>query len=86
MQIATRKSESAAPEPAGRQPAAAKRAKLSAVLVTRDDMLWPQICTHIGAGLILKQVDSVEELLAATPAGQPGIILWDARKCVMCLN
>ncbi len=79
MQIATRKSESAAPEPAGRQPPAAKRAKLSVLLVTRDDMLWPQICTHIGPGLILKQVDSVEELLEATPAGQPGIILWDAR-------
>ena len=79
MQIATRKSESAAPEPAGRQPAAAKRTKLSVLLVTRDDMLWPQICTHIGAGLILKQVDSVEELFSATPEGQPGIILWDAR-------
>ncbi len=79
MQIATRKTESAAPESAGRQPGAGKRAKLSAILVTRDDMLWPQICTHIGPGLILKQVDSVEELLEATPAGQPGIILWDAR-------
>ncbi len=79
MQIATRKTESAAPEPAGRQLAAAKRAKLSVLLVTRDDMLWPQLCQHIGAGLILKQVDSVEELLAATPPGQAGIVLWDAR-------
>jgi hypothetical protein len=70
VQIATRKSESAASESARRKPStAAKRAKLSVLLVTRDDMLWPQICTHIGAGLILKQVDSIEELFSATPAG-----------------
>ncbi len=80
VQIATRKSESAASEAAGRKPSAAtKRAKLSVLLVTGDDMLWPQICTHIGAGLILKQVDSIDELFSATPPGQPGIILWDAR-------
>ncbi len=81
MQSATKKNESAAPEPAGRRPAApaAKRAKLSVLLVTRDDMLWPQICAHIGAGLILKQVDSIDELFSASPEGQPGIILWDAR-------
>ncbi|MEP6549036.1 MAG: energy transducer TonB [Gammaproteobacteria bacterium] len=80
MQIATRKSEAAAPDPAGHKPsAAAKRAKLSVLLVTRDDMLWPQICTYIGAGLILKQVDSIDELFSATPHGQPGIILWDTR-------
>ncbi len=80
MQIATKKMEAAAPESAERKPsAAAKRAKLSVHLITRDDMLWPQICAHIGAGLILKQVDSIEELFSASPAGQPGIILWDAR-------
>ena len=79
MQIATRKSESEAPEPAGREPAAPKRSKLSVLLITRDDMLWPQICTHIGAGLILKQVDSVEELFSAAPEAQPGIVLWDSR-------
>lgn len=79
MHIATRKSESEAPEPAGREPAAAKCSKLSVLLVTGDDMLWPQICMHIGAGLVLKQVDSVEELFSAAPEGQPAIILWDAR-------
>ncbi|MEP6884220.1 MAG: energy transducer TonB [Gammaproteobacteria bacterium] len=56
-----------------------RRTKLSVLLVTRDDLLWPQICTHIGAGLILKQVDSIEELLSATPEGHSGIVLWDAR-------
>jgi TonB family protein len=29
--------------------------------------------------LILKQVDTIDELVAATPAGEPAIVLWDAR-------
>jgi len=80
VQSATRKSESAATETAGRKIApAAKKAKLSVLLVTRDDQLWPQIGTHLGSDLILKQVDSIEELIAQTPAGQPAIVLLDAR-------
>ncbi len=80
MQSATRKSESAATETAGRKTApAAKRAKLSVLLVTRDDQLWPQIGTHLGSDLILKQVDSIDELITQTPAGQPAIVLLDAR-------
>src|SRR5271168_211958 len=48
VQSATRKNESAAPETADRVYApAAKRAKLSVLLVTRDDMLWPQIGSHV---------------------------------------
>src|ERR1700730_11667616 len=58
---------------------AAKKAKLSVLLITGDDMLWPQIGPHVGGDLILKQVDSVDELLTATTAGQPAIVLWDAR-------
>jgi TonB family protein len=79
VQSATRKSESAASEPAGRQPAAAKRAKLSVLLITGDDTLWPQIGAHVSGDLVLKQVDSVDELLTQTTAGQPAIVLWDAR-------
>jgi TonB family protein len=80
VQSATRKGESAAPEPAGRRPTpATKRAKLSVLLITRDDMLWPQIGAHLGSELILKQVDCIDELLSATPSGQPAIVLWDAR-------
>ena len=80
MQSATRKSESAAIEIAGRKTApAAKRAKLSVLLVTRDDQLWPQIGSHLGSDLILKQVDSIDELITQTPAGQPAIVLLDAR-------
>ena len=80
MQSATKKGESAAPEPAGRRPTpATKRAKLSVLLITRDDMLWPQIGAHLGSALILKQVDCIDELLTATPPGQAAIVLWDAR-------
>jgi TonB family protein len=67
-------------EIAGRKTApAAKRAKLSVLLVTRDDQLWPQIGTHLGSDLVLKQVDSIDELITQTPAGQPAIVLLDAR-------
>jgi TonB family protein len=80
VQSATRKGESAASEPARRTPVpAAKKAKLSVLLITGDDMLWPQIGPHVGSDLILKQVDSVDELLTATTSGQPAIVLWDAR-------
>src|ERR1700692_537095 len=43
-------------------------------------MLWPQIGPHVGGDLLLKQVDSIDELLSATSPGQPGIVLWDARR------
>ena len=80
MQIATKKSESAASEPAERVPTSAvKRAKLSILLVTGDDLLWPQLGAHLSSEMVLKQVDSIDELLSTTPAGQPAIILWDAR-------
>ncbi len=80
MQNATRKSESAASDPARRKPVtAAKRAKLSVLLISGDDALWPQIGPHVGGDLVLKQVDSIDELLSATVSGQPAIVLWDAR-------
>ena len=80
MQSPSRKNESGAPEPAaGTAVAAAKRAKLSVMLVTGDDMLWPQVGPHLSGELILKQVDSIDELLTATAPGQPAIVLWDAR-------
>jgi TonB family protein len=80
VQSATRKGESPAAESADRKPAApARRAKLSVLLITRDDLLWPQIGAHLSKELILKQVDTVDELLTATEPGQPAIVLWDAR-------
>jgi TonB family protein len=56
-----------------------KRAKLSVLLITGDDMLWPQIGPHVGSDLVLKQVDSIDEMITATTSGQPAIVLWDAR-------
>ena len=80
MQSATRKSESAPAERAAHRAApVAKRAKLSVLLITRDDTLWPQIGAHLDNHLVLKQVDSVDELLSTTPLGQPAVVLWDAR-------
>ena len=80
MQIATKKSESDASEPVERKAAPeAKKSKLSVLLITRDDMLWPQIGASLSKDMILKQVDSVDELLTATPSGGAAIVLWDAR-------
>jgi TonB family protein len=80
VQSATRRGVSAASEPTRDKPApAVKRAKLSVLLITGDDMLWPQIGPHVGSELLLKQVDSIDEMLTATTSGQPGIVLWDAR-------
>jgi TonB family protein len=80
VQTATRKSESAPAERAAHRTASvAKRAKLSVLLITRDDTLWPQIGAELDTHLILKQVDSVDELLSTTPLGQSAVVLWDAR-------
>jgi TonB family protein len=80
VQSATRKVESVASEPAERRAVPeAKKAKLSVLLITADDLLWPQVGAALAKELILKQVDSVDELLSATTAGQPAIVVWDAR-------
>ena len=60
---------------------APKKHKLSAFLVTGDVDLWPQVGAHLTQKLIHRQIDSVDELLNATPPGQPGVVLWDAREC-----
>ena len=80
MQSAAKKSDSAKPEADTNVfVATPTKAKLPVLLITRDDALWPQIGAHLSSELVLKQVDSVDELCTATPAGQPAIILWDAR-------
>jgi TonB family protein len=80
VQSATRKSESVPAERAAHRAApVAKRAKLSVLLITRDDTLWPQIGAHLENHLVLKQVDSIDELLSMTPSGQAAVVLWDAR-------
>ncbi len=79
MQSVTRKSE-ATTAPLGRRPAAvARKPKLSVLLITGDEALWPQLGPLLSAQWLLKQVDSIEELLSVTPGDQAGILLWDAR-------
>lgn len=80
MHSATKKSDSASPAPSGRKSnPAAKKAKLSVLLVTGDDTLWPQIGPSLGSQFLLKQLDSIDELLNATPSGTAAIVLWDTR-------
>ncbi len=56
-----------------------KKSKLSVLLVTEDDSLWPQVGADLGSGLVLKQLDSIDELIKSTPSAQAAIVLWDAR-------
>src|SRR5580704_274588 len=73
--------ELAAPDAAERPVLqAVKKSKLSVLLITGDDSLWPQVGADIAAGFVLKQLDSVDELVGGTPSGQAAIVLWDARK------
>jgi len=80
MPKSLRKHELAAPDATERpalQPV--KKAKLPAFLVTGDDTLWPQVGADLSTDLLLKQVDSIDELVNSSPAGQAAIVLWDAR-------
>jgi hypothetical protein len=79
MPKAARKMEPAAPEAADRPARSAKKLKLPVLLITADDELWPQVGADLGSNLVLKQLDSIDELISTFPAGQPAIVLWDAR-------
>ncbi len=75
-----RKLQPSTTEQAVRAPVqSAKRQKLTVFLVTEDEALWPQIGAELTAAMVLKQVDSIDELISTTPGGQAGIVLWDAR-------
>jgi hypothetical protein len=50
-----------------------KKSKLPVLLVTEDDSLWPQVGADLGSSLILKQLDSVDELVNSTPSAQAAI-------------
>ena len=77
---ATEKKQTVSAEHAERRPAAAAAAKVSVLLITRDDLLWPQVGAHLDPQWVLKQVDTVEELTTAIPSGHAAIALWDARQ------
>ena len=80
MPKSLRKHEVTAPEmPEPPVPQAVKKQKLTVLLVTGDDALWPQVGADLNSGLVLKQLDSIDELIDSTPSGQAAIVLWDAR-------
>jgi TonB family protein len=81
MSKSLRKQELAVPETAERPVLqSVKKQKLSVLLVTGDEALWPQIGADLGSGLLLKQLDSIDELIDSTPSGHAAIVLWDARE------
>jgi periplasmic protein TonB len=72
--------EPAAPQTAERPVLqSVKKSKLSLLLITEDDSLWPQVSADLGANLLPRQLDSIDELVSSTPSGQAAIVLWDAR-------
>jgi TonB family protein len=80
MPKSLRKHELAAPEPAERAPLqSVKKQKLAVLLVTQDESLWPQIGADLNGALVLKQLDSIDELVSSIPSGEAAIVLWDAR-------
>jgi TonB family protein len=80
MPKSLKKQELAAPEAAERPVLqSVRKQKLMVLLVTADDALWPQVGADLNAGLVLKQLDSIDELISSMPSGQAGIVLWDAR-------
>ena len=79
MPKAAQKSEPAVAEGAERSAKAFKKQKFNVFLVTDDDTLWPLVGADLSGDLVLKQLDSVDELIATVPSGHPGIVLWDAR-------
>ena len=72
--------ESAPAPAASRGQAGSRGHKTPVFLVTQDESLWPQIGPSLDRDWALKQVDTIDELLRVTRAGQPGIIVWDARE------
>jgi protein TonB len=80
MPKSLKKHEVAPAEPAEHPPLqSVRKQKLTVLLVTPDDALWPQVGADLNGGLVLKQLDSVDELISSIPSGQAGIVLWDAR-------
>jgi TonB family protein len=80
MPKSLRKHELAAPDPAERPPLqSVKKQKLAVLLVTQDESLWPQIGADLNGGLVLKQLDTIDELVSSIPSGEAAIVLWDAR-------
>lgn len=53
--------------------------KRAAMLVTGDDALWPLVGAAIARDVVLKQMDSIEQLLSEVDPEQAGVVIWDTR-------
>jgi protein TonB len=53
--------------------------KRHALLVTSDDSLWPQVGAVVTSEVVLKHIDSVDQLVSTVEPGYAGIVIWDGR-------
>jgi protein TonB len=53
--------------------------KRRALLVTSDDSLWPQVGAVVTSEVVLKHIDSVDQLVSTVEPGYAGIVIWDGR-------
>jgi periplasmic protein TonB len=60
-------------------PPARPKKKRQALLVTADDSLWPQVGAIVASDVVLKHIDSVDQLLTTVEPGYAGIVIWDGR-------
>ncbi len=82
MPKSLRKHELAAPEPAERpvQSNRSGKSQNSRCFLSPGTMpCGRRSAPTLSADLILKQLDSIDELVRSTPSGQAAIVLWDAR-------
>jgi len=49
------------------------------MLVTGDDALWPLVGAAIARDVVLKQLDTIDQLLGEAEPDQAGVVIWDAR-------
>jgi protein TonB len=53
--------------------------KRQALLITSDDSLWPQVGAVVTSEVVLKHIDSVDQLLETVEPGYAAIAIWDGR-------
>jgi periplasmic protein TonB len=60
-------------------PAPRPKQKRQALLITSDDSLWPQVGAVVTSEVVLKHIDSVDQLLSTVEPGYAAIVIWDGR-------
>jgi tetratricopeptide (TPR) repeat protein len=69
---AARRPESAAASPARKQ-------KLTTLLITEDEQIWPRVGQSIPTTASVAQFDDIDSAQARLESGNPAIVIWDAR-------